>query len=191
MTLRARITAPPAVLAVTVAELKSQTRINWDEEDGYLETLLKAAITHLEQISGRAFVSQTWVQSFDEFCGVLQLERGDLISIDSVTYYDADGATQTADDGIYDGYTDYAGPFVSLKAGESWPATATRPDAVTVTWKAGFGADATTVPDDIKHAIKLLAAHWFRNREAVGEGRFEELPLNVKALISSYRIMFV
>ena len=47
MTLRARITAPPTVLAVTVAELKSQTRFDWDEEDGYLETLLKLSLIHI------------------------------------------------------------------------------------------------------------------------------------------------
>lgn len=190
MTLRATIKTPASELAVSVDELKAQTRVNWAEDDAFLSALLSAAIDHLERITDRAFVERAMQQSFPEFCTTMRLAQGDLIEVVSVKYRDGDDAEQTADSALYVGFTDLSGAFVTLKNGASWPATATRLDAVTIEWKAGFGA-AAAVPASIKHAIKLLAAHWYVNREAVGEGGFDELPLGVKPLISPFRIMAV
>lgn len=44
-----------------------------------------------------------------------------------------------------------------------------------------------TVGENVKQAILLLIAHWYRNRESVGEDKLVELPLAFKALLSTER----
>ena len=56
-------------------------------------------------------------------------------------------------------------------------------DAVTVTYKAGYGDAASAVPPRTKHAIKLLLGHLWRNREAVSAVRLTEVPMAIDALL--------
>jgi hypothetical protein len=44
-----------------------------------------------------------------------------------------------------------------------------------------------TVGENVKIAIMLLAAHWYRHRETVAGGTFTELPQTVAALLSAER----
>jgi hypothetical protein len=44
-----------------------------------------------------------------------------------------------------------------------------------------------TVGENVKMAVMLLAAHWYRHREAVAGGTFTELPQAVAALLSPER----
>lgn len=185
-------TVAPSVAPVSAADLKAQTRVDYADDDAYLTSLISAAVSHLDGYSGilgRALVSQTWVQDFEAFTDVMRLPIGDLISVTSVQYYDASNAQQTASGSLYKAFTDERGPYVKLLSGQSWPSTYSRDDAVRITWTAGFGTAATDVPDAIRHAIKLLAADWYQNREAVGQGGFEELPNSVRALISPFRMV--
>ena len=54
----------------------------------------------------------------------------------------------------------------------------------------GFGAAATDVPDALRHAIRMLVAHWYENRglAAIG-GTVAMLPASVNALIAPYRVL--
>lgn len=54
--------------------------------------------------------------------------------------------------------------------------------------RATLDADAAEgVGENIKIAMLLLIAHWYRNREAVGEGRILQMPLGYEALLSAER----
>lgn len=44
-----------------------------------------------------------------------------------------------------------------------------------------------TVPVDIKHAIMLIGAHWYNQRESVGTAQMIEAPDTLQALIKPYR----
>ena len=70
-------------------------------------------------------------------------------------------------------------------------ATLRRYNAVEIAFTCGYGAAAGNVPEPLRQAIKLLAAHWYENRVAVGEAsqlKFEELPLGVQYLLAPYRL---
>ena len=62
--------------------------------------------------------------------------------------------------------------------------------AVKVTFTAGFG-DASTIPDDLKAAVKLLIGHWYEHREAVvgveARDSSTPLPLGVDLILDGYR----
>lgn len=54
--------------------------------------------------------------------------------------------------------------------------------------KARETAVGMVVNDDIRHAILLMVGHLFRNREAVGEKSFNELPMGFHALLWPHRV---
>jgi len=187
-------TVAPSVPLVTLSELKQQCRVDHDDEDLLLDGLIKAATAHLDGYSGilgRALLEQTWQLDLCDFPScLLRLPVGNLISVESITYYDTSNVQQTLSGSTYSALSDRLGPFVALKNGFTWPSVYSRLDAVSVIWKAGYGATAATVPDAIKQGALLLAAHWYSNREAVNVGAgltAIELPLAVASLTAPYR----
>ena len=52
---------------------------------------------------------------------------------------------------------------------------------------AGFGDAAADVPEPLRHAIRLLAAHWYDNRGVVAAGARATVPSTVAALLVPYR----
>lgn len=183
-------TVAPASLPLSIDELKAQTRVDWADDDTIIERMIGAAVSHLDGYSGvlgRAIINQTWKIEGQHFCSRLRLPVGDASTIVSIKYYDALNAQQTASGSLYSLHTDSLGPFVELKSGQSWPDVYDRIDAIEITWVCGFGSTSASVPEAIRLAIALLAAHWYENRSAVGEGGWNELPFAVRALCAPFR----
>lgn len=185
-------TIDPSTGPVTLAEAIAHCRAPEDgSDDTYITSLIAAATAYLDGwsgILGRALVNQSWTQGVDAFASPLRLPLAPVQSITSVTYYDADNASQTLASSVYTLLDDELGPFVTLQADQSWPGTFSREDAVTVTYVAGYGAAGSDVPASIRHAIKLLVGNFYENREAVVIGQTPvELPMAVHALLSPYR----
>lgn len=186
-----RTDGPDAEL-LPLADAKAHLRVDCDDDDDYIEGLAAAATSYLDGYSGIlgvALCEQEWAQSFDGFPAerCLRLALGPVLAADDVevAYFDAAGDAQTftqlhlAADAI--------GPLLELEDGATWPSTATRPDAVTVTWTCGFGA-AADVPPAIVLGAKLLVGHWYANREAVNVGNIvSELPFTAAALLNPHR----
>lgn len=186
------LVTPPAAALVTAAEAKAQTRISTDAEDTLIDRLIATATARLDGyagVLGRALITQTWRVSFSRFpARRLRLPLGDLQSVTGVTYRDTDDAEQTLATSVYAAHEDAIGPYITLKDGQSWPATYARDDAVAVTWVAGYGDAASDVPQAIRHAAMMLLGHWYENREASAIGvSVAALPLSVEALVMQYR----
>jgi uncharacterized phiE125 gp8 family phage protein len=139
--------------------------------DPELLDLLSTARAHLENRFGRAFLTQTWRLTLDQFpCEEwIKLPMPTLQSVTSISYIDANGATQTLDPSVYAVDVDAFPGRVQLKYGQSWPSTRDDYNAVTITFVAGFTA-AALVPMNWKHALKLLIGHWYVNREPINIG---------------------
>jgi uncharacterized phiE125 gp8 family phage protein len=61
-------------------------------------------------------------------------------------------------------------------------------NAFEVAFTAGYGDEASDVPEPLRHAIKLLVAHWFEQREPVVLGAAaQEVPATVAGLLLPYR----
>lgn len=185
-------TVAPTAYPVSVTEAVAQCRVDTTDENALFQALIEAAVSHVDGYSGvlgRALLTQTWQQSYPGFTTGLRLPVGDLISISTVTYYDSDNVQQTLSSTVYRGLTDSRGPYVAEKPDQSWPSAYTRDDAVTVTWTAGYGATAASVPAAIRHALLLLIGHWYENRESVVIGApVASLPMAVESLLAPYRL---
>lgn len=181
-----------AVPVVTWDEANTHLRLDGDtSQQTYVETLVAAATAHLAGYSGvlgRCLVNETWRQDFSDWpaSGVLRLPFTDVSSV-TVKYYDADNAEQTVSSSLYETLEDARGSYIRFLDGFTSPTVYDdRSDGVQVTLVAGFGAAAANVPAALRAAVLLLTAHWYENREAVGESQ-TELPLGVASLIAPYR----
>jgi uncharacterized phiE125 gp8 family phage protein len=173
------ITAP-ASQPVTLAEVKAHTRVDFDDDDALLNTLMGAAIEHVETVLGRQLMSATYELHMGGFpAGHLSLPRPPVSSVESVTYRDRDGTEQTFTDFL--AYLDRDAPFIAPVT--SWPATEDHPDAVVVRFIAGFDQ----VPDRARVAILSLVSHWYEHREPVGGERIREVPHHITRLLNSTR----
>ena len=162
-------TVAPAAPVVTLDELKAHCRVLHNDDDDVLQACLEAAIDEVDGYSGtlgRALINQTWRLDLRTFSDIIRLPLEPVSSVASITYYDGANALQTLSSDVYASFTDARGYAVALQSRQAWPTTYQRPDAVSVTFVAGYGATAASVPARIKAAIKLHAAFLFEIREA-------------------------
>lgn len=92
-----RVTAP-AALPVSIDDVKKSLRIDSDDDDDTIESLIQAAVDHYEGwtgILGICLVEQTWRQSFDRFGRALCLPLGPVIEAASVSWQNAAGQIST------------------------------------------------------------------------------------------------
>lgn len=187
------LVTPPAAdkPLISLDDAKKHLRVDHDEDNVYIESLVAAATSWLDGYSGvlgRALINQTWM-IHPEWCPEgFRLPLAPVSSVTSVKYFDADNVEQTVVDTNYNLYEDLISPFVQMIPTYAFPATYDRLDDISITFVAGYGADATNIPGAIIIAAKLLIGHFYENREATAPapGVFE-MPLAVKALITPYR----
>lgn len=160
----ALITAP-ATLPVTTLELRRQCRIHESDAafDALLDDFRADAIAKLDGPSGelgRALEPQVWELSLDAFADTIVLPLRPLISVDAVTYLDADGVEQVLDGAIYVVDLTSFTPRLVREQDASWPETFAGINAVRVRFTAGYprsGEDGVNsgVPKALQGAIKL------------------------------------
>lgn len=196
-------TVAPAVEPLSLAEAKEWVRVDSDDasQDATLNALIASARERFEDITRRALITQTWVMKFDRFPGliavtpdfpgweylrlgadgdprVIRLARPPLIAVSSITYMDTAGATQTLDPASYlvDASSQLARVFPAY--GTYWPVTRPQGAAVTITYTAGYGASATSVPASIKDRLKAWIGHCFAMREKQDDDYLDRLFAN-------------
>jgi uncharacterized phiE125 gp8 family phage protein len=183
---------PPSVEPYTANELKeSHLRITTSDDDVYIELLIAAARRSVEQQTNRALITQTFTYTRTRFPDgrVIQLERPPLRSVTSVKYYDSANTQQTLSPTVYTVDTAAAPGRIVLNYGQSWPTTYDRPAAIEVIYQAGYGSAGSSVPEDLRHAIAFLVAHWYRQREPINIGNIvTPMPLTFDWLIGPHRV---
>lgn len=163
---------------VTLAEAKAQCRVDGSDEDALLNGLIASATDHVEKYTGRAILSQVWLDYFTEFSDVMALTVGPVASIVSIKYYNGLGVQTAVDAASY--YLDDASlpARVLRKPGYSYPSTDCRENGIVIEYGCG---EATAQPS-IKHAILLLIGQLYANREAT------DIQQAARDLLQQYRI---
>jgi uncharacterized phiE125 gp8 family phage protein len=179
----------PTEEPVSLDEAKAHLRVDLDADDDRIEDAITAARETLEIEMRRCFLTTTWTLGLEHFpwCGArLRLPRPPLRSVDAITYLDVDGAAQTLSTEVYGVDTLSEPGRLYLNPAQVWPGTYGVPNAVQITFVAGWD-DVLYVPAGIKHAIKLLVGHMYEHREETAEHPLTEIPLGVKRLIWLFR----
>jgi uncharacterized phiE125 gp8 family phage protein len=170
-----RVVSPPATEPLTLDETKAHCRVDYDDEDTLLTGYITAAREIIEQDTNRALITQQVVLGLDDFPrreDRIRIPRGNLQSIDLFTYQDTGGTIHAMDEGANYLINQYAEPAeVVLPWAQVWPSVVLQTASpVQIQFTCGF-SDAAAVPRSIKHAMLMLIADWYGNREDETVGR--------------------
>jgi uncharacterized phiE125 gp8 family phage protein len=183
----------PAVEPVSLAEAKGHLRVDTADDDLYVGTLIKAAREWVEDYLDRSLVYTQWQVKADQWPVEFELPRPPVATAGThtsvtLTYESIDGTTKTVPGSAYRVDRDSVPGVVRNVYNGTWPSDALfDSNAITLTFWAGYGPDATSVPQVIKHALLFLIAHWYETRvPVVGTGAVpQQTPLTVRALLDS------
>jgi uncharacterized phiE125 gp8 family phage protein len=180
-----------AAAPVSLVEAKAHCRIDYNDDDVLLTLYIQAAVDYIEGnrgILGRGLVNQSWELTYDAFpCGAMKIPLGPLVSVTSVEYADPDTGVMTTWPASGNYVVDIASWEGWISPVEGWPSVKDTVNAVKVTFVAGHGSDPSSVPADIKLAMLMLIAHWYENRETVGDAGLMSVPMAFESLISAVR----
>lgn len=146
---------------VTLNQAKEHLRVDGTNDDTYITALLSAAVNYIEEETGRDFVSKTWEEVLNGFPSYkIELAKPPLDEITSITYVDENGDSQVLPTNKYESFSPHYMPGFIIPKG-AYPQTASNNEgAVVIRYTTGSTHDLA------KHAVKLLVAHWYENREA-------------------------
>lgn len=189
-----QITVQPTTEPITLVEAKAHLRVDFSDEDDYIDTLITSARRYCEAYCNRVFITQTWRQNENSWSNPIELKVNPVISVTSLKYYDSNEAQQTITDTSANMQKDLNSDVAKIYEGltNTFPAIGSTINPIEIITVCGYGA-ASAVPDDIKHAIKFMVSYFYENREGVN------VPLNsaasdikpptaVKSLLTRYRV---
>jgi len=177
---------PPTVEPVTVDDVKNHLHLDHDDEDVYIGLLIRAARGYAETRLRRQLVTATWKLHLDCFpCGCIDVPVPPLVSVTTLTYIDAGGATVTLAENTHFVKDVYREPGRVYPAyNQTWPSTRYFPNSVALTFVAGYG-DPADVPSEIKYGILLLVAEMFDKREPTVTGATVAAVPQISTLLDS------
>lgn len=186
---------------VTLDELKRHVQAaDFSDDDDQLEIFLDAAIDFVAERTALTLRRSTWrVDRCDWWSGCLQVLLWPVRDV-TITYLDADGATQSVDAGLYHWQRTALGD-AEIRLLEAFTSPAVKADtfnAVQLEIEAGFDEDPNKTgagddpdlvfPPRARQAVLMVAASWYRNREALSDGELKVVPLAAEALMGQLRI---
>jgi len=166
------------------------TSADADNHRAMIEALIAVARTEAETETDRALITQTWQATFNCLSTPLKLARQSVQSVVSITYVDADGATQTLAEDQYR-LTGWDSSEIIPAYGVTWPTPRGDVDCVTVTWVAGYGDDVDDVPPPIRQWLLVRLATLFEHREEVITGTIVARIPTIDSLLSPYKVLSV
>ena len=196
-------TVDPAVEPIQASDVRLYLKIPDDitAEDAIFTNWIKSGRERCEHISGRALITQTWKLCLDSFWGptwdytfgatsggnedfvyfdpragwVIQVPVPPLQSVSSIQYIDGGGNLTTLDPTLYNVDLVSEPARITPIFGKFWPVSRRQANAVTVTFRSGYGDDGTAVPEAIKDAIKTYVGYRNQHREEPDEDWLSQL----------------
>jgi uncharacterized phiE125 gp8 family phage protein len=177
---------------LTLDEAKKQCEVTFNDDDSYIQSLIDAARAHIEGITGQALAARSQAFSFAAFARVMQLPVAPVRAINAVGYISAEDIDVLVPPVEYRLGARHGTPAVMVRSGGQWPVdVADYPDVVTVTAEVGPLSRAE-IDEDLRHAGKMLVAHWYRSREmAVIGAAASDLPEGFHALLAKHRLGWI
>lgn len=176
--------AGPALEPLSLEEMRLFLRLETSEEDALLLDLIKAARAAVEQGAKRALISQRWRMRLPRFPreGRVALPLSPILSVDGARTFEASGAPRSLDLTLFD----LDGSILSIDPG-ALPADGFA-GGFEVDVTAGFGQQPSDVPQDLRQAMRMLAAHFYAHRsDALHEDRVAHFPAAIAALVAPWR----
>ena len=191
---------------LTTAYVRDYLRVDDTIDNTIIDNLIKSARILTENYTGRTLCNKTLKLSVD-FANELDhdlwegmrvapdlalkqnyitLPQSPVSSITHIKYYDdSDNPTTYASTKYYLDSVRVPARVV-LRNGEQWPTGLRVANGIEITYVAGFGANATDVPEAMRLAVSQLVAYLYENR---GDMDAMAVPPSVMPLLQPYRIL--
>ncbi len=206
-------------LAVSVSELKMHLRIEHDSDDTYLSNLILTAQQYVSNNIASPLINATcksyynfentysemaWWQgvkhgSMNQFyTEKLNLDYPRVLSVTSVKSYNVSSAETVVDPAFYRLDKSSLKPSIVKTPNASWGNDFRSDTSMIVEYVSGFGTTANDVPYVIKHAMMVLCAHWYENRQYYNVGMpfsgqiatvNQSVAHSVTSMLQQYRVM--
>ena len=184
MPLGLKIVTAPTVEPVTLVTAKARLRVTVSAEDDDITALIAECRAQAEAECGRAFVTQTWDLTLDDFPGRggdIRVPLPPLQSVTWVKYRDAAGSLVTMDAADY--WAAATGsPGRVVPVADYWPGVQYgRPEAVQVRFVAGYAGTASGLPPEVRAAVLAILS----DRHANPDGGDRGIPPAARRLLDS------
>ena len=177
----------PSTKVVSYADIKSQLRIDSNDEQNLLEAYIDAATDMAENYCNRHFITHQYKLYFNE-----QVNKASLIfpnctleetgSNKPINWVDENGAAQSSDKAYIDAFSNPSLVYLS----SDFPGTTLKDNAANTFYfwfNTGYGTGSADVPEAIKQAIKLIVADMYYFRE----DRKRQFPMASQILLQPYK----
>lgn len=184
-----KTTTAPAKEPVTLTEAKLWLRVDTDDDDDLIESLIEAARDYCQQYEGRAYVEQTITAYCDNFSRILYLPMPPVLDITSIHYRDRDDAWQAVSSDYWTLRDEIEPAYIKFDLTGLSYVLSYYPNRIRIIYTSGYTyADGESwlgsVPERVKAAMSLLIGHWYERRLATCEEQIREIPIGVKSLLS-------
>lgn len=170
---------------ISLAEAKNFLKVDGADDNTLISALITAAREFVELSTLRAFVTQTWELTLDMAGGTVKVPRPPLQEVSKIETIDDVGVKTLISSTLYDVELGQASPGrVRIKTGCVWPIHRGFASFI-VTFKAGYGDAAGSVPKALREAVLRVLGHFYEGRQG------EELPAGVWALMRPYRVIYL
>ena len=180
-----KVTTAPATEVWTLSEVKNYLKVDTSADDTLITTLLQSAREVAERYLNQALITQTITEKLDRLSNpTIYLSVSPVMSVSSFQYADSQNTTQTYNASNYIVDTFDKPARLSLAYGKTWPTLYGNINDVTITYTAGYGSTAASVPMQIRQAILMMIADSYDNREDY----VKKLPTASEYLLDQYRV---
>lgn len=191
------VSVPPAEPLVALDEARLWIRrddVDVTIDDVLIQELVSAATGLCEKYTNRCFVERTIAGHFASLVEsnrqnyplpFVQVRRSPIIAISSVSLFVDGDYSVVVDPADYE--IEKTSGFGRLRFREI-PNADDVPYPIQVVFTAGYGA-AADVPESIKTAVKQYVAFLYENRGDVAPDGKQGMPLEIRAILTKYRIL--
>ena len=180
------LTTPPIAEPLALADVKAHLRLAITDDDVYITALISAARRAIESRYGLSLMPQSWALFADHWPqdGVFHIPLWPVQSVASLTVFADDDTPATIDPAHYylDGATRPA--RLALRQGRVFAPPGRNINGLKLAFSAGFGADASAVPAEIKEGLMAIVADWYQNR---GDAAGGTLPATAITALAAYK----
>ena len=191
--------SPPTVEPVALADAREWLRLVETNEDDLVSALIVSARLMVEAATRRLLLTQSWRLVLDRWPGlwashdghrprpeILMFPLAPFQSVAAIRVRDASGAATTLDPATYRVIAAPEQARVVFNASPPEPGAAAA--GVEIDIVCGYGDEATSVPEPLRLAVKMLVARWFENRGDIEtDTSVDRLPGPIGALIAPFR----
>lgn len=185
-----KIIIPPAIEPITLEEAKHHLRVDGNDDDLLIKSLIKQAREWCEDYQNRKYITQTLELVLDTFPNgnaIVFNSCSPVQKVESIKYYDENRQEYLFNENKYIADLDSFINRVVLNRGKHWPIEELQSvNAVRVRVVAGYGDSGDKVPEAIKWAIILQMKLLYDDYRPEEKTKLEEAR---NALLSMNRVI--